>query len=170
MALVEASADDIDSTNPKYAGLLGNGRINAAEALPTETITGQVHLQGRSDHSGVAISTAGHATTTDDQGYFLLRLPPGSYEITASHPGYLLASKADLSLEIGAAASTGLAVLLGGDVAPEYGIIDLQDLALVAANFNNSDDVADITGDGLVDVYDLALAGRNYGQRAIPWH
>lgn len=169
LAQIEASADYIDLVNPQYAGKLGSGRINAARALAEVLVSGQVQLQARSHYGGIVISAGEYSTTTGEQGLFSLTLPPGLHQVVASYPGYLPASRTDFSIDMVETASAGTVLLLGGDIAPEYGAIDLQDLAQVAASFNSNDGAADVTGDGIVDIYDLALVGRNYGRNASPW-
>ncbi|HEX78424.1 MAG TPA: S8 family serine peptidase [Dehalococcoidia bacterium] len=169
LSCIKASAEDIDEVNPDYAGQLGSGRINAHRALSLSLLQGRVQLQGRDDHSGVIVSAAEYSTVTDDQGHFSLWLPPGSYEVTASHPGYLKASKLDFPIGAAPTADAGLAVLLGGDVAEDYGVIDLRDLAHLAARFNTAQGDPDINGDGVVDIYDLVMVGLNYGKTKSPW-
>ena len=55
-----------------------------------------------------------------------------------------------------------------GDVNGD-GVVDMQDLDIIAQNFNTSppaDERADINKDGIVDIYDLVIVGKNFG---ITW-
>ena len=44
------------------------------------------------------------------------------------------------------------------------GVINILDLAWVAARFGSSDPTADLNGDGVVDMLDLSAVARDYGQ------
>jgi len=47
------------------------------------------------------------------------------------------------------------------------GVIDIRDLAWVAARFGSHDPTADLNEDGVVDMLDLSTVARNYGQRLL---
>lgn len=58
---------------------------------PVGSVRGQVTLQGRATHEGIGISALGtsRGTVTDPTGAFTLTgLPPGSYDLLATAPGY----------------------------------------------------------------------------------
>ena len=135
---------------------------------PPAVVTGRVHLQGRTDHSGATVSINGYSTTTNPDGSLFLDLPAGTYTIIASIPGYLPAAKPDVVLEGGVTHVLETVTLLGGDVSGD-GVINAADLARIAANFNTPDPDSDINADGLVDIYDLVLAGLNFGKSSSPW-
>ncbi|MFQ5855700.1 MAG: hypothetical protein ACE5LU_08680 [Anaerolineae bacterium] len=134
-------------------------------------ITGNVFLQGRSNHSGATILINGTpmATTASDGRFTVPNLAaPATYKVTASHPGYL--SSEDNSVQCLADQTTVMphTTLLGGDANNDKAI-NLFDLVIVAAAFNTCpgdpgyDSRADINETGCADIFDLVLVGINYG-------
>ena len=57
--------------------------------------------------------------------------------------------------------------LIEGDVNRD-GVVDMQDLEIIAENFNTcppGDERADVNRDGIVDIYDLVIVGKNFGMK-----
>lgn len=141
------------------------------------TIEGTVHLQSRTDHSGVDVCAyiscpcSGSHATTNAEGYFSIDLPPETYSITASMPGYLDAEATDVEVVAGETTTLSDIILTGGD-ANNDDVIDTTDLDEIAANFNLTEpSSADINDDGVVDIYDLVKAGIHFGEKGpIYWH
>jgi hypothetical protein len=58
-----------------------------------------------------------------------------------------------------------------GDLMPQFGVVDMKDIAYVAKRFGTSqsnplwDPNADINGDGKVDMKDIALVAKYFGKR-----
>ena len=137
-------------------------------------VTGQVTLQGRTNHAGVLVTFADTATggvhevTTDEAGSFSVDLPPGNYDVEASHSGYLPARQVGLVVGIDQPNALPLVTLAGGD-ADGDGDVDFRDLRIIGNHFNTIDTDSDINGDGSVDVLDLAIAASNFGRSESPW-
>lgn len=148
--------DSKSKTKPNYV------TVQAAEG----SAQGQVDLQGRGDETGAVVSFLGslYTTTVGSDGQFALRLPAGTYTVTAQMSGYLTAS-GRVTVSPGAAATLGAIRLLGGSVDGDADI-DIYDLVAVAAAFGSSPPAnpnADINGDGRVNIMDIALVGINFG-------
>ncbi len=99
-------------------------------------------------------------------GSFSLKLPPGTYTISANRQQYLSAVQTiDLT---SAGNSSGLNLeLKAGDI-DGNGRIDPADLTLFFLAYlhsgnHNYNALADLNGNGLVDIIDLAILARNYG-------
>jgi hypothetical protein len=128
-----------------------------------------VLLQGRNDHSQTGIflsseactvSTAvegSPATHTATDGSFQLSLAQGqSYGcLRAVQPGYLVGQQATFKSDL------GTLNLPGGDATGD-GLIDIFDLAIVAAQYGTAETQADIDRSGRVDIMDLAIIASNY--------
>lgn len=163
-------------TLDKNMQLVGDGNIVINPTLKDGTVTvttgctsgsgisGIVTLQGRSDYSGINVTTAdGQTITTDDSGFFNLT---NGDSLTISYPGYLVAAASPNTAQIGAAAnatSLGRITLLGGDLNQDN-VINIFDLAHVANNFKGDDALSDLNADGQVNILDLALVAGNYQQ------
>ncbi len=160
---LEAGDYTVSLTVVDNDGLTGSISRSLRVEPPPALITGRVHLQGRTDHSGATVSINDYSTITNPDGSFSLEAPAGTYTITASLPGYLPATKSNVPVGAGETKDLGVVTLLGGDANGD-GVIDAVDLAEIAAHFNTSDVVSDINADGLVDIYDLVLAGLNFGK------
>jgi hypothetical protein len=132
------------------------------------TLTGQIRLQGRANHRGVALffsqqscGQGGTAiTTTDAQGYYQLELaggdPPGY--LCAVQPGYLVGQRR-WPLPEGS-----VITLPGGDVTGDNRI-DIADVALLASRYGTADVLADFNADGRVDIVDLVIIAGNYARQ-----
>jgi hypothetical protein len=153
---------------------------NLLQAIPFTTENGQLQvtncagvsgiliLQGRTNHSGITISSgSGEQTQTTTDGSFTI---DSVDSLSFSFPGYLSA-QADaqtLAQDFRGAAdqklSLGTLTLLAGDVYADN-VIDILDLAFIARFLGSSDALTDLNGDGTVNILDLALAATNYGRQ-----
>ena len=133
-------------------------------------VTGTVHLQGASQHSGVALQLGAQDAVTAEDGTFVFRkVPAGTLTLTADAPGYLMTRVAGIVVIEEAGTDTGLLVLLAGDVNDD-GVVDDADFDAITAELGNSpalNPVVDYTGDDQVDVRDLVLATRNRGKSEL---
>ena len=135
----------------------------------TCTITGNVRLQGRSDHSGATILVDGtpRATTANDGRFTVTNVAPGGHTVTATHPGYL-SSEADIQCPAGGIKEMPETAPLGGDTNNDKAI-NLFDLVIIGAAYDTCagdadfDSRADIDESGCVNIFDLVLVGVNYG-------
>ena len=141
------------------------------------TLQGRVLLQGRSDHSGVSVSSSlsksrSDSTATDRNGRFAIATSHGEgfYTITVAKPGYLGAvSERPVKMTVDAVVDLGQITLIGGDVNGDNEI-DVRDLSYVAWHFDEEDPKADINGDGIVDIFDLSLIAGNFGRKGpVEW-
>jgi len=137
-------------------------------------IEGKVHLQGRANPSGVKVcADSDYCDTTNADGYFTIELPPGTYTAMATIAGYLNAQATNVVVVAGEVTTLPEIILPGGDANGDN-VIDVSDMATVAANFNlqvpPADEAADISGNGIVDIYDLVKVGIHFGEEGpIPW-
>lgn len=146
--------------------------INEVEVAPAGQVTsisGNVLLQGRTDHSGTKIflsdrlcasAVAGEATAvTDVKGHF--EITPANEQqflcLQAVQPGYLMGQKEMLQGNLGSL------TLPGGDVDGD-GSINILDLAFMAINYSSANPTADVNDDDIVDIFDLTIAASNYNQ------
>jgi hypothetical protein len=131
-------------------------------------ISGVLALQGRTDHSGIIVtSSTGEQTQTPADGSFTI---PSAASLSFSFPGYLSA-QADTLTQLaqignggGPAVSVGAITLLAGDVNADNRI-DILDLAYIAKFYGSGDSLADLNVDGTVNILDLVMAAGNYGQQ-----
>lgn len=142
-------------------------RQDGVVEITADCVSGTVVLQGRSDFSGVSVtsSTGAHAFT-DAQGRFGVS---GGEPIQVSYPGYLSATAEPGTMARVAAAggepySVGSITLLAGDLNQDNSI-DIFDVAMVASRMDTADPTADLNADGVVNILDLSLVAGNYGQR-----
>lgn len=158
--LVDAAGNSIDAT-------VQDGTITITSNC--DTVSGQVMLQGRSNHGGAIVTgSTGEQVTTDVEGYFSLS---NGEPTEISFPGYLSASanaamgsrtaKAD---GLGDLIELGQIMLLAGDLNGDN-LINILDLAAIATQMYSDSSSADLNGDGSVDILDLALAAGNYQQQ-----
>ncbi len=164
-----------------FLALLWPGQAILASTLLSEQIVGEVHLQGRQDHSGVVIQVIGSDLNTNpsinaaptqppvgSEGIFILQQAEGTLVITASRPGYLDA-QATVNAAPDEPLDLGATTLYGGDVTNDN-LIDIGDLSYLGAKFHTSDSVGDINGDGVVDILDLSVAAANFEMSGpTPW-
>ncbi len=157
------SAQLVDNLVQPIPSTTQDGSIEVV--LTLSSLQGRAYLQGRSDHSGVSIRAGSYAGTTGPDAQYALTLPPSTYEVMASKPGYLPSYLSGVNVEPGSPTVLDDVSLVGGDVNQD-GIINIFDLVLVGLNFGQappSDARADVNGDGGVDIFDLVLIGVNYG-------
>jgi hypothetical protein len=74
--------------------------------------------------------------------------------------------------EIGLAMIIALAIVMAtnvasvraitGDIVAPFGVVDINDIAACAGKFGTNDPVADVNGNGLVDIFDLLLIVINF--------
>lgn len=151
--------------------------IVEATALPAiGQVSGVITFQNLQSHAGIRLTlllpdgTNANAMS-DDQGRFAFaNLLPGSYALEASAHGFL-STRVEFTLTDGQQFALPDGLLKAGDT-NEDNLIDLQDVALIAANFNGPAHVieTDLNGDGWVDVSDLSLAGALFGTSGpLPW-
>lgn len=172
LALWEGAKDLNDIRTLENRGIT----VHCESATQAGAAQGEVRLQGRSDHSGSSISfqiedEALATTIQDTSGSYLVNgIPQGTYRVVAELPGFLPAALAGVAVQSGQTAGLPPVRLLAGDV-NEDKAIDINDLALVASDFNNSQpqSSADINLDSIVDVFDLVMVGANYGRTSSPW-
>jgi YVTN family beta-propeller protein len=135
-------------------------RYDAQDIEPN--VTGQVKLQGRSQHGGVMLlGDAGMRIASQENGQFGLHYA-GQTTLRIHHPGYLdvqatIKADPDVYLDIGEIE------LLGGDVNGDNRI-DILDISYVGYRFSTADAQADLNEDGVIDILDLSLVGANFGQ------
>ena len=160
------------------AGHPGAIDLSVGDSSLSTDLGGKVRLQGRSgaSHVGTEITFFQNGVliepgvTTLADGSYSSALPPGSYELVASHPGWLSELIEFVIGEDGVPVALGTITLLAGDADADEDI-DSADLALFQGTFNEApapEVHSDFNGDGRSGLFDLALAGRNFGRRGTP--
>lgn len=140
-----------------------------ATTLATGQVAGVVAFEHLQQHAGIRLTLQQPDGTTtnivsDDQGRFAFpNLLPGSYALQASAHGFLTI-RVDFTLADGQQINVPAGLLQRGDT-NEDNVVDLRDVALIAANFNGPAIVTetDLNGDGWIDISDLSLAGSLFG-------
>jgi hypothetical protein len=172
LGTTQVTLENVELVSGSVEDAIPHTRENGSvEVIPgCWTISGAVALQGRSDYSGVTVTSAnGAQAQTDAQGFFSIQC---GNSIKATCPGYL-AAIAEPGMESSYAADAGAAIdaislgsitLLAGDVTVDD-VINIFDLALIAGRYGTDDPIADINASGRVDVFDLALTAGNYRQQ-----
>ncbi|MBE7471039.1 MAG: hypothetical protein DPW09_05105 [Anaerolineae bacterium] len=136
-------------------------------------ITGQIVLEGRTDHSGATILVSLEPCLDATQ----TRLPGDTVAITDAGGYFEFDSLADQPYQCLQVVSEryligqytlpqgnlGKLTLPGGDVTGD-GQINVLDLSFIAAHYKDGDLSADINGGGLVNIFDLSIAANNYGK------
>jgi hypothetical protein len=171
-ASVKMSTSNGQPVDPAPTALPGT--VTSTTVMP---ISGQVLLQGRTDHSGtsvfvsevpcpavnltsIGVSSLPYTyTLTDAAGNFALTLDSyRSYQcLTAFKQNYLSAQK---KMPVGA---LGSITLPGGDVNQDN-CINIFDLTMIGSRYGSNDPRGDVNGDGMVDIFDLTIAANNYGK------
>lgn len=168
------SFDFIPKSTPDCVVLLGGEFAGANSPVVLGTLKGQgvavsgkVSLQGRTDHSGAAVTLTGdggtYTATTDASGaYALDGVAPGSYKLTITMPGYLSYIRTTLTVED--ELSVPAKDLLGGDIEVD-GQVTIRDLSVLLGEYGQSVSAGpDINGDGQVTILDLSILLSNYNQ------
>ena len=168
-----------------FNALLAIGLLITIVGRANADISGTVHLQGRTDHSGVSIEvydvTGGSVfstTTTPTSGdFYSTGTATGSqYRVTATKSGYVkLDNSSNLivrALPLSVAQLTDQ-TLAAGDTNGDA-IINILDLAFLGGSYGCSTACGneDFNDDGVVNIQDLALLGGNYGVEGTsnwPW-
>lgn len=140
------------------------GAITVVEDCGSSGASGVLQLQGRTDHSGIVVTseTGEQAVTASDGSFSIAASGPLMFE----HPGFLPAqSGLPTSIQAGdfAPVTLGVITLLAGDTSGD-GQINILDLAYIAQQYGTTDALADLNGDGKVDILDIVLAAGNFGQ------
>ena len=146
-----------------------------ATPVTSTYIDGVVKLQARGDHSGVDVVVSLYRTTSAPTGAFALAVAPGVYQVSLSHRGYLTASHGEVAVGDGDSLTLPRLELLSGnlvDTEASADAVDEADLAFLVEHFGlrSPEDpdghaaVADLTDDGLVDLYDLVALTSNWGK------
>lgn len=146
-------------------------------ALPTPeplagTISGTAVYQKHPDQQGITVrlfageTQLAELSTLADGTFAFTDVPSGSYSVVVSAPGHL-SVQIPVVVSDNQGASTGVITLPAGDM-DNNGIIDLQDAALLGANYDQPAPPApqpvDLDSNGTVSLPDLVLLGGNYGQ------
>jgi len=134
----------------------------------TGSISGDVFLQGRCDHSGATISLDDlPVTTTGSDGSFtILDVTTGTHRVKASMDGYLDAERSGVVVTACMTTTLPTVTIIGGD-ADGNNFVNIFDLAIVGTAYGTSppsDPQADINGDNKVNIFDLVLVGGNFGR------
>ena len=151
--------------NPVPVDATVGATVNVVPAANVGAVQGSLIVQGRPNHSQVAVKMASSQTVTDETGKYSLTSPQGTYDVTASLEKYLRTRLPNITVQAGSLNEVPVAKLLGGDSNGD-GSIDLQDMVQVAVNYNTrpaANPQADINNDGAVDIMDMVLVGTNYG-------
>ncbi len=112
-------------------------------------------LQGRTDHSGTGVELLSEEglliiAVTDTASYFNASVADGTtYKVTATKDLQLVSE----AYRVRPGTNLGTTTLLGGDSNNDQ-IINCDDLYKIA----------DINGDGNIDILDVTLAGANFGE------
>lgn len=135
-----------------------NGLLELSSAC--NKVSGNVKLQGRSNHQGVLITDAlGQQTQTDLTGEFNFF---GGASLVAKQAGYLTAvAEIKASSNPNGPVNVGSITLLAGDVTGDN-VINIFDLSYMANRFKSDDTSADLNGDGVVNIFDMVLASGNW--------
>lgn len=162
------SPTPIGPTTPVQPTPTTTPKLEPPKILEMGTIEGKVFLQGRSNHQGatVCINDLPCTTSNPDGDFAIYNVPPGTYAVTASMPGYLSAQRSEVTVKGMEIVILPDVTLVGGD-ANNDDVINLSDLTIVGTAYSTSspsDSQADIDGSGVVDILDLSLTGGNYGR------
>lgn len=157
---------------PRIDALAAVSRVSGSQVV---TITGAVLLEGRASHQGAQIYLAGAgcsisagdlpAAVTAADGTFTVELPAGQLPacLLAVQPGYLAGRRE------WPAGRLGVVTLPGGDINADN-VVDILDLAAVAATYGSASPATDLNGSGQVDLLDLVILAGNYKQTGpVPW-
>jgi hypothetical protein len=134
----------------------------------TGTIEGNVQLQGRTDHSGAAVSAGGETTLSAVDGSFRIEgVAAGAQRVDAAMAGYLRSQLPGLLVYEGQVTLAPTLQLLAGDINGD-GVVNLFDLVAVSSRYGMQGPAyaEDINGDHEVNLFDLVLVSANYDARS----
>ena|GEM_PF-1812885 len=142
------------------------------------TISGQVLLQGRTDHADlitfelrnpgeIVPVTTYQVDTAADGGYTLNDIRAGTYDLTAKASSFLRARQANITITSGQVTSDINFTLLGGDANADNSIGTADMLILKAAWLSNEGDPnwdsrADFNGDASIGTTDMLIMQGNW--------
>jgi hypothetical protein len=130
-------------------------------------VLGRAYLEGRTDHSAIAVSVAGTGlTVSPDAGgaYIVEDVPPGMHTVLLRAAGYLDVVVEGIAVAPGQRVTLPNRTLLAGDLNDD-GEIDILDLVIVGSQFGSTNPrplAADVNADGRVDILDIVLVAKNY--------
>lgn len=134
------------------------------EFLPGAYVSGSI----TAFHDGAAVSLGSEYETIAGNGmYDFPWVPPGTYDLTVTLPGYL--TYFILGVSVGAETLVLPHIeLIAGDINGDD-LINAQDITLMRQNFNKAgsaipDISADFNNDNMVNTMDLAIFRRNFGK------
>jgi hypothetical protein len=129
-------------------------------------VQGYAYLEGRSNHSGSTVDIVNGttaSTVTASNGYYKFTdVISGLYDVSIAHAMYLDAELSGCTVAGGVMNTLPSVTLLAGDLTND-GTINIFDLTLCAAHFNEVYAAADVNADGIVDIFDVVLIGKNFG-------
>lgn len=142
---------------------------NGTVEITSDCVSGTVILQGRTDHSGIVVtSSSGAQATTDAAGKFAVS---GGEPVSVRFGGFLSGLAAPGTAAARAAAtgetsanSVGTITLLAGDLNQDD-VINIFDLALIAGALDTANAQMDLNRDGVVNILDIALIAGNFGRQ-----
>jgi hypothetical protein len=140
----------------------------ATSASDYGTVTGQVSLQGRSDHQCAHIAVAGRSATSQQDGSFHIdSVPAGTQELMVSMVGYLRFRDPHVLVYAGQSNHLPAVQLGAGDINADD-TINLLDLVAISSRFGATGPLyaEDLNADGQVNLFDLVLVSSNYGRTA----
>lgn len=186
-AVVPDAADPLVEITPTSAQVLeeveavveveSTEQVKVADEVPVVVeavvarILGQVESRAR---VSVTLTTPGGqiiSQAADEGGVFQFEvMEPGEYRLVASAPGSL-SRQMVFTLAAGQQLDLPLTRLSAGDLNQDSRI-DLNDIMLVAANYNGPAllAAADLNGDSWIDIRDLTIIGTKFGAIGpLPW-
>jgi hypothetical protein len=143
-------------------------------------LQGAIALQGRSDHSGVALAVRTAAgpvsdTVSGSSGAFAFSLVPAAYTLTVEMAGYLDAVQPGLVIAADGLIDLPPLTLPCGDPNDDD-LVNILDLTLIGSHYKlicgdpGWDGRADMINDCTVNILDLTCAGANYGRSSpVGW-
>jgi glucose/arabinose dehydrogenase len=153
---------------------------NTPTPAALSSINGVAAYQNRPDNAGIKVSLIGpggtppvELVTNADGSFSFTDVPVGEYTLKYSAVGHLaITQQAVIVASDGLIVDAGTTTLRAGDT-DQNGTIDLQDAALIGANFGITVPPApsetDLNGDSQVNISDLVLVGGNFGTTgAVP--
>ena len=106
-------------------------------------------------------TTLAASVTANPDGTFSMTVPAGTYTVTASASGHLIAEGAAI-ITAGLTTTKSTVTLLAGDI-DGNGVIDQYDALTIGMNYNGATpEAADLNGDATINVLDLEILASNY--------